>query len=242
MNKKAVIVGLLALGALAALLYAPRAAAATAAPDDAAGDYMPPQPVYDPGAKGWIDTFENWANQLYFETENNAMPLTMPINAQTNVAALLAAIKQAEGTAREADPYRVCYGYKHRIVSFDDHPAVTREWLGETLPPAMCAAAGYGAGCVSTAAGAFQIIKPTWLAKKTQLALPDFSPASQDAAAVQLLKDCGAYQKIIAGDLPGAVAAARKTWASLPGAGYAQPEKSLAWITERFMQAGGVPA
>ena len=73
--------------------------------------------------------------------------------------------------------------------------------------------------------------------------VPDFSPASQDAAAIQLLKDCGAYARLQAGDLTGAIAKARRTWASLPGAGYAgqgmrSPQQVAAW----YSQAGGAVA
>lgn len=243
MNKKAAIVALVALAAVGLFLFAPRAyASTTVTPDDAPTEPAAPEPVYDDGAAGWIDTFDIWAEQLYKETEQNAMPVIQAMEAQSNVVAMLAALKQAEGTASAADPYRVCYSYRHTIKSFADHPTVTGEWAGEKLPDAMCAGAGFGPGCVSTAAGAFQIIKPTWLRLKEKLNLSDFSPANQDAAAVQLLRECGAYQKLTQGDFAGAVAAARKTWASLPGSNVGQPTKSLSWLTARFTEAGGVLA
>ncbi|MDP1740082.1 glycoside hydrolase family 104 protein [Polaromonas sp.] len=243
MSKKAAIVALVALAAVGLFLFAPRAfAAAIATPEPAPPEPAPPEPVYDSGAAGWIDTFDNWAQQLYAETEINAMPLTMPINLQANIAAMQSAIASAEGTAEQPDPYRVCYGYKHLIQSFADHPKATKEWGGETLSDTMCAAAGFGPGCVSTAAGKYQITFTTWTRIKKKLGLPDFSPASQDAAAAELLKERGATSKLAIGDFAGAVAAARKEWASLPGAGYAQPEKSLAWLTARFTEAGGVLA
>ena len=159
-----------------------------------------------------------------------------------NLAAMLAAIKACEGTANQPDPYRVCFGYRHTIQNLQAHPAVSGEWRGEKLSDAMCAGAGRGPGCVSTAAGAYQMIKPTWLGLAQRLGLRDFGPTSQDAAAGLLLRDCGALQKLNRGDLAGAVQAARRTWASLPGAGYGQGEKTLAWVADRYLEAGGVIA
>ncbi len=156
-----------------------------------------------------------------------------------NVLAFLDAIAQAEGTARMPDPYRVCFGYRHTIQDLRDHPAITGEWRGEKLPDHHCKAAGHQPGCVSTAAGRYQIIRPTWLALKGRLGLRDFGPASQDAAATQLLRDRGAYRPLVRGDFIAAVQAARKEWASLPGAGYDQPERSMAWLQAAYAQAGG---
>lgn len=153
-----------------------------------------------------------------------------------NVAAFLAMIAAAEGTDRGADPYRVCYGYRHTIRDLSDHPAITGEWRGEPLDSLGAAYAGK----VSTAAGRYQIIRPTWQAARRALALPDFGPASQDAAAVWLIdRKPGALDAVKAGDLATAVALCASTWASLPGAGYGQPERRMAWLSERFTTAGG---
>jgi muramidase (phage lysozyme) len=165
-----------------------------------------------------------------------------PMTIEPNLLAFMAMIAVAEGTARAIDPYRVCYGYKHTIASFADHPSVLGTWSGEKLTDAMCKGAGLGPGCVSTAAGKYQIIKPTWEALKSRLSLPDFSPSSQDAACIQLLNQCGARALIRAGDFDGAVSKARRTWASLPGAGYAQPERSMNQLRTAYLSAGGAVA
>jgi lysozyme len=95
-------------------------------------------------------------------------------------------------------------------------------------------------GCRSTAAGRYQIIVGTWRGLKKDLRLPDFSAASQDRAAVELLRRVGALDNIRRGDLSGAVAAARRTWAGLPGAGYAgQPEKSGSAFQVAYLEYGG---
>lgn len=160
----------------------------------------------------------------------------------TNTAAFLAMIASAEGTDRRPDPYRVCYAYAHTIADLSDHPAVTGEWKGERLPDAMCAGAGFGPGCVSSAAGRYQLIKSTWLLCKRQLGLTDFGPASQDAAAVYLIRKRGALGDVQAGRVADAVAKCRLEWASLPGAGYGQPERRLTALVDAYERAGGVLA
>lgn len=156
-----------------------------------------------------------------------------------NVRAFLDMIAFAEGTLRAPDPYRVCYGYKHTIIDLSDHPSVTREWMGERLPDAICRGAGMQPGCVSTAAGKYQIIRPTWMACKRALRLQSFGQLAQDAAATYLIEKRGALDDIKAGRVKEAIAKVRQEWASLPGAGYAQPERSVAALTDAFVKAGG---
>lgn len=210
---------------------------------DQAAAFEPP-----PSDPAWWDgvtenlSFDAWIAGLQLETDQKVADMTAIIDTSANVRAFLETIARCEGTANQDDPYRVCYAYRHTIQSLADHPAITGEWKGETLSDKMCSAAGLGPGCVSTAAGKYQITRPTWKALKSRLGLPDFSPASQDAAAVELLREKGALDAIKRGDLVAAVAAARRTWASLPGAGYNQPERSLAWVQNQFTNAGGVLA
>lgn len=151
-----------------------------------------------------------------------------------NLAAWQAVVKAAEG-----GDYATCFGYKHTISNFADHPAVTGEWTGERLSDDMCANAGYGPGCVSTAAGAYQIKKGTWIATRDALGLPDFSPASQDAAMLELTRQRGALEAVKAGDLATAVYRCRNEWASLPGNYAKQGQRSLEQLQAWFAQAGG---
>ncbi len=74
----------------------------------------------------------------------------------------------------------------------------------------------------SDAAGRYQFLSTTW----DGLGLPDFSPANQDKGALKLLAP-HVLQAIDKGDFAIAFHGARKTWASLPGAGYGQPEKKM---------------
>lgn len=157
-----------------------------------------------------------------------------------NAVAFLAAIAYSEGTdGRGGDPYRVCYAYRHTVQSLADHPAVTGEWAGESLAnlgPAY-------AGKVSTAAGRYQIIRPTWLGIKKALALPDFGPDSQDAAALYLIRMRGALDDVQAGRFDQAVAKCAKEWASLPGANApGQAMRRMDDLRTAFLDAGGVLA
>jgi muramidase (phage lysozyme) len=79
----------------------------------------------------------------------------------------------------------------------------------------------------STAAGRYQILARYFDAYNKILKLPDFSPASQDKIALQLIRECRALDEIERGDIEEAIKLCRSRWASLPGAGYSQHENKL---------------
>lgn len=91
----------------------------------------------------------------------------------------------------------------------------------------------------STAAGRYQLLARYFDPYKKQLGLRDFSPASQDAIAVQQIRERGALADIEAGRFDVAVEKCRKTWASLPGAGYGQHENDLAALRQAYIKSGG---
>lgn len=91
----------------------------------------------------------------------------------------------------------------------------------------------------STAAGRYQILYRFWKHYKELLDLPDFSPACQDAYAVQQFKERGAYKDILAGRVEQAIAKCANIWASFPAAGYGQREHKLDDMVEFYMQRGG---
>lgn len=142
-----------------------------------------------------------------------------------NVRAFLAMIRHAEGTA-DADGYHRLFG-GGRFESFADHPRlkITRTVRGQAL--------------TSSAAGAYQFIVRTWDEARAGAGLTDFAPPSQDLAAVFLIRRRGALSDIIAGRFADAVRKCRKEWASLPDAGYNQPEKTLAQVKIAYERAGG---
>lgn len=132
--------------------------------------------------------------------------------------------------------------YRGALFSdLSDHPVITGEMQGIRLPDDLCIKAGFAPGCVSTAAGAFQINKPTWLTVRSAGAwgprLPDFSEASQWEAARRVAILAGAWGPAAAGDFAGAVAAGSKRWASLPGSTSGQHQNSFARLSAIYTQA-----
>lgn len=94
----------------------------------------------------------------------------------------------------------------------------------------------------STAAGRYQLLARYYDAYKKQLRLADFSPASQDAIALQQIREQQALDDIDAGFFDGAVKKCANIWASLPGNSYGQHENRLADLRKAFVAAGGVYA
>ena len=91
----------------------------------------------------------------------------------------------------------------------------------------------------STGAGRYQLLSCWWDAYRKQLGLKDFSPKSQDAAALQQIKERGALPMIDRGDIRQAIDRCSNIWASLPGAGYGQFEHKADSLIAKFKEAGG---
>ena len=96
-----------------------------------------------------------------------------------------------------------------------------------------------GNGLKSTAAGRYQVLERFYDAYKVQLNLPDFSPASQDKIAIQLLYECRAIKLILDGKFIDAVRACRSRWASLPGSPYGQHTNPIEDLVEVYIDHGG---
>jgi muramidase (phage lysozyme) len=129
-------------------------------------------------------------------------------------------------------------GYNVLVGSTPDHPRLFSSYVDHPRQlidlPRL--------GIKSTAAGRYQILARFFDAYKKQLGLKDFSPASQDAIAVQMIRECGALQDIELGLLATAINKCRKRWASLPGAGYGQNENDFDTLALAFRRSGGVVA
>lgn len=112
-----------------------------------------------------------------------------------NITAMLDLVAWAEGTDSN---YNMIYtGAK--FGDYSRHPARI-----------MCSA-----GICSDAAGRYQFLSTTWGPLADRLKLPDFSPASQDKAAIQLLKDNNCYGAAVRGDVRGVTDRCWTVWASL---------------------------
>jgi muramidase (phage lysozyme) len=139
-----------------------------------------------------------------------------------NIQIFLSLIRHTEGAA-----YDTLFG-GGKFSEFDDHPrqAITRNLGGKPI--------------TSTAAGAYQFLSRTWDECRQALSLPDFTPPSQDMAAVFLIDRRGALSSVMLGDWQGAILKCNREWASLPGSPYGQPTynmtKCLAFIAQ---QTGG---
>ena len=89
----------------------------------------------------------------------------------------------------------------------------------------------------STGAGRYQLLSRWWDAYRKQLGLKDFSPKSQDAVALQQIKERGALPMIDRGDIRQAIDRCSNIWASLPGAGYGQFEHKADNLIAKFKGA-----
>lgn len=72
-------------------------------------------------------------------------------------------------------------------------------------------------GDKSTAAGAYQLINRTWQDQAKKQGLEDFSLDNQKRAAVGVLKETGALDALMNGDIDKAKQRAARAWASIPG-------------------------
>ena len=145
-----------------------------------------------------------------------------------NVKAFLSMIRKCEGTD-SAKGYQTMFTYK-TFTDMSRHPNIKN-----------CAN-----GYCSTAAGAYQFVIGTWRILAVKLGLTDFTPASQDKAAIELIRQEGALDAIMAGDIKTAIDKCQNQWASLPDvpggekdANYKQPRKTLSQCIAWYQSAGG---
>jgi len=148
-------------------------------------------------------------------------PDTVP--AVDNLGALLATIRHFESN----DDYAVLYGGAR--FSGNEFPNVRVQFHNPRK-------AGTGNNDYSTAAGAYQINKPTFDQFGPPYGVNDFSPASQDQIAANILTAIGAVSKLDAGDVQGAILTASKRWASLPGSSAGQNPVTMLTAVDYFNQ------
>jgi lysozyme len=127
-------------------------------------------------------------------------------NLPKNIEKFLMLITFTEGTDRQKTPYNELFGFTN-FEGYDKHPEI------------LIKSPNYS----STAAGRYQILKGT----AKMLKMKDFTPESQDLAAIQLIKNANAYQLILDGKFKEAILKCNKIWASLPESPYGQPTHKM---------------
>lgn len=153
---------------------------------------------------------------------------------QANVAAFLALVRTAEAAG---DYHAIAGGGS--FASFAEHPFIADPSLPKPLG--------------TTASGAYQMVKRTWTMARDALGLTDFSPASQDAAAVWILQhkvpgawtsisDTGNYELVAAGNFDEALRRLAPEWESLQKIAAGSYYLSLADARALYTQAGGALA
>ena len=150
----------------------------------------------------------------------------------SNLDAFLTAIAISEGTEFIGDRGYNCIvgstpAHPHLFENYADHPRI---------------AVRFSPMLTSTAAGRYQILERFYDAYKASLGLPDFSPKSQDAIAVQMIRERHALDDVMGGRFESAVAKCTSIWASLPGNTYGQHQNTLASLQSAYTQSGGTLA
>src|SRR5690606_34480755 len=129
-----------------------------------------------------------------------------------NVRRVLDVISKAEGT--DTHGYATAFG-GGKLDSLADHPRQLYDFTQTD-----------GKANKTSAAGRYQFLQRTWDDVAGRLGLRDFSPESQDLAAIELLRRAGALEPASMGDFQTALQRSGGTWASLPSSPYAQPKRS----------------
>lgn len=229
MPRAAVLLAVAAVGVLAAGTAFARASA----PSDEAPQDASPTP-------GSVD---DWTQKLYDEVDNMTQAPTYENDA--NRKAFLAMIAACEGTDN-AGGYACLYGSTparpKTFASFADHPRIASP-ISASDARWTTAAGRYQFMAVSPIPGGGSTRVNTWDRLKAKLNLPDFSPASQDRAALELIAEAGALADVDAGRVLEAARKCRGIWASLPGANYAgQGMRSPSFVVAAYQLAGGATA
>lgn len=132
------------------------------------------------------------------------------------VRAMRDTIAFAEGTRGNGDYSRVVNG---RVIGpYDRSQPYDRSLVGKSnvkvsdLRNHPNLLVQVGPNLRSTAAGRYQFLSGTWKG----LSMPDFSPRSQDLAAIKLMQRRGMIEPLLQGDFATAIHRGAPEWASLP--------------------------
>jgi len=148
--------------------------------------------------------------------------------AHPNVAAFLKAIAAAEGG-----------GYDFKYGALKGRSQDPWRFRDTSTHP------GPGIDGRTTAAGMYQITRPTWQHHGAKLGLRDFSPRTQDLIAVEILRSLGVIDALRQGRIVEIMPKVARTWAALPkGPGQANqypPQRYMKFeqFLAAYLAAGG---
>ena len=154
-----------------------------------------------------------------------------------NRQAFLEMLSVSEGTS--TSPATVNRGYDVIVTGIDKQPEVFTDYGDHPFAKGRPSKVINSKGLTSNASGRYQFMLKDWKHYKAQLNLADFGPEAQDLWAIQLIRERGALPLIDAGSFDIAVARVKNLWASLPGAGYGQPEHKIDTLRRAYIAAGG---
>jgi muramidase (phage lysozyme) len=157
-----------------------------------------------------------------------------------NLQAFLDMLAVSEGTS--ISPITRCDGYDVIVTGADRKPEIFTDFSAHPFAGGRKSKIINSRGLTSNASGRYQHMLRDWVHYRDLLKLPDFGPAAQDKWAIQLIRERRALPDIEAGRFSDAVSKCRNIWASLPGAGYNQPEHPIERLQVAFLRAGGVLA
>lgn len=132
-----------------------------------------------------------------------------------NVRQYLDVLSNAEGTASYANSgYNTMFG-GDQFYDNSDHPRQLKDFTQTD-----------GTKNKTSAAGRYQFTSSSWDDAVKALNLTDFSPRSQDLAALFLIQRAGQLENVASGNFADATGGLGGVWASLPSSNYAQPKRS----------------
>ncbi|WP_395303296.1 glycoside hydrolase family 104 protein [Pectobacterium polonicum] len=141
-----------------------------------------------------------------------------------NARSYLDAISRAEGTSGYMNSgYHTMFG-GGQISSLSDHPRQLKDFQQTD-----------GTWNKTSAAGRYQFTQKSWDEAAAALGLKDFSPQSQDMAALWLIQRAGQLDNVLNGDFMTATNNLGGVWASLPSSPYAQPKRSQAEMESYYL-------
>lgn len=147
-----------------------------------------------------------------------------------NIQAAMKTVRHTEGTTDEGG-YKYLFGSSPsnsiRFQDFSTHPNIQQNLNGYK----------------STAAGAYQILHPTYVGLLKTYGIKDgFTPADQDLLFVAILDSVGVLNDVSKGYMfrDDVMSKLSSQWASLPFSNSGQPKHSIADVRKYYIDGGGV--